>query len=85
MTETVQRMERNGLISRVRDCADKRSVRVGLTRKARGLEPRCHALASQMKEVLEQGFARAEARRLRADLSRVIQNLHEHLKPTDSN
>ncbi|MDO8545468.1 MAG: MarR family transcriptional regulator [Opitutaceae bacterium] len=84
VTETVQRMERQGLISRVRDAADKRAVRISLTRKARSLEPRCRALASQMRDVLEQGFTAAEARRLRAGLSRVIKNLHERLKPADS-
>jgi MarR family transcriptional regulator, organic hydroperoxide resistance regulator len=83
ITETVQRMERAGLISRVRDAADKRAVRVSLTPKARNLEPRCRALATQMREVLEEGFSAAEARRLRAGLSRVCQNLHEHLKPSE--
>ncbi|MDO8542031.1 MAG: MarR family transcriptional regulator [Opitutaceae bacterium] len=83
VTETVQGLEREGLISRVRDAVDKRAVRISLTRKARSLEPRCQAVAAQMREVLEHGFTPVAARRLRGDLSRVIHNLHEHLKPAD--
>ncbi len=84
VTEMVQRMERAGLLARVRDAADGRAVRISLTRAARRLEPRCRALADRLRGILEDGFRAADARRLRADLSRVIRNLHEHLKPSDA-
>lgn len=83
VTETVQRMEREGLVKRARDREDKRAVRVTLTPAARALEPRLRAVAKRFQEVLEDGFSARDARRLRAGLSRVIENLHEHLKPSD--
>lgn len=83
VTETVQRMEKAGLLMRVRDTVDKRSVRVSLTPLGRRLEPRLRAVEAKATKVLEDGLGAAEARRLRAGLSCVIQNLHEHLKPAD--
>lgn len=81
VTETVQKMERSGLLSRTRDTVDKRSVRVSLTPLARSLEPRLRAVETKARKVLEDGLTAAEARQLRASLSCVVQNLHEHLKP----
>jgi DNA-binding MarR family transcriptional regulator len=83
VTEMVQRMERTGLLSRVRDMADRRSVRVSLTKRARSLEPQLRRIERHAKEVLEDGFDATGARRLRAALARVIRNLYEHLKPAD--
>jgi DNA-binding MarR family transcriptional regulator len=84
VTETVQRMEKAGLLSRTRDIADKRSIRVRLTPIGRRLEPRLRAVEAKATMVLEDGLSSTEARRLRTSLSRVIQNLHEHLKPDDA-
>jgi len=83
VTETVQRMEKVGLLMRVRDTADKRSVRVSLTPLGRRLEPRLRTVEAKATEVLEDGLSAVEARRLRAALSCVIQNLHEHLEPDE--
>lgn len=84
VTESVQRMEAAGLLSRTRDSADKRSIRVTLTPLGRALEPRLRAVEARATRILEDGLSSIEARRLRASLSCVIQNLHEHLKPSDT-
>ncbi len=83
VTETLQRMEKAGLISRLRDTVDKRSVRISLTAAGRHLEPRLRAVEAKATTVLEDGLSAMEARRLRAGLSCIIQNLHEHLKPNE--
>lgn len=83
VSEMVQRMEQAGLLKRERDSEDKRAVRVSLTGAGRRLEPRVRALVARLRGVLEDGFTAAEARQLRAGLSRVVHNLHEHLKSSD--
>ncbi len=82
VTEAVQRMTKAGLLSRSRDPADRRSVRVSLTPMARRFEPPLRLVEAKVTEVLEAGLGAADARRLRAGLSCVIHNLHEHLRPT---
>lgn len=80
----VKRMERAGLLKRERDSEDKRAVRVRLTGAGRCLEPRVRVIAKRLRNVLDDGFTAAEARALRAGLARVVHNLHEHLKSSES-
>ena len=80
VSEMVKRMERAGLLKRERDSEDRRAVRVRLTAAGRCLEPRVRVIAKRLRNVLEDGFTAAESRQLRAGLSRVVHNLHEHLK-----
>ncbi len=75
MAQMLARMERDGLIRRVRDPSDGRSSRISLTDAARTRLPEaCAALLQGNREALG-GFTEEEAARFVAMLVRLVANL----------
>ena len=77
ITVLLGRMEKDGLIERRRDREDGRAVRVRLTPLTRSLEPKCHQVVRRLNKVLQRGMSRAEVRRLRDLMSRMIRSMRE--------
>ena len=75
IANTLQRMERDGLIRRVADPDDRRRVRIHLTPQARALEPTLAAVAREINARATDGLTRAEAEHLMASVTRIIANL----------
>lgn len=62
MANTLQRMERDGLVRRTRHPSDQRQALVRLTPKARGLEPPLVRSAQEVNEATLAGFSMARKR-----------------------
>jgi DNA-binding MarR family transcriptional regulator len=77
VTNMLQRMERDGWITRVRDEADQRIVRVHLTRRAKGLREEAGKAFRKMEEELAAVYTEAE----RATLHRLLLKLHDRFAP----
>ena len=74
MTRMIDRLVEKGLLCRVRDSADRRSVRLELTAKGRELTGRLPAVAARALNGLLKGFTRAELDRLKGLLARMLEN-----------
>jgi len=77
VTNMLQRMERDGWISRERDAEDQRLVRVFTTDKAKGLQKQAGRVFRQMEEELSAIYTEEEQATLRA----LLRKLHDHLVP----
>lgn len=77
MSGMLERMEGAGLITRRRDSADARAVRIRLTRLGRSLEPKCRLLAARIERVLRRGMTNAEAETLKRLLAQMIENIRK--------
>ena len=77
VTNMLQRMERDGWISRTRDEADQRVVRVYLTRKAKDLRKEARVVFRKMEEELSAVYTEAE----QATLRRLLLKLHVRFAP----
>jgi DNA-binding MarR family transcriptional regulator len=77
ITVLLGQMEKTGLIERRRDRQDGRAVRVRLTPLTRSLEPKCHQVVRRLNDVIQQGMSRAEVRRLRDLIARMIRSMRE--------
>lgn len=75
MAKTLQRMERDNLVSREPDPADGRRTLVTLTATARDLEDRLVATAREVNAVATRGLSDAEITTLMRTMARVIDNL----------
>jgi DNA-binding MarR family transcriptional regulator len=75
MANTLNRMERDGLITRVADPADRRRVRVHLTPHARRLEPALAAAGREVNGRATHGLTRDEVDAFLATLARLADNL----------
>jgi len=75
LTALLDRMCRTGLVTRHRDRADGRAVRVSLTPLARSLEPKCWELVDALEKTLQAGMSPEEIRTLKDLLSRVVNNI----------
>lgn len=75
MAHTLKRMERDGLVRRVRDGEDRRRARVHLTPSARAMQPELTRVAAEVNAIALQGVEGAEAERLLRTLERLIANL----------
>lgn len=75
MASTLNRMERDGLIRRVPDPADRRRARVRLTALARRLEPDLASAARGVNAVTTRGLSDTEVDSLLATLAHMIDNL----------
>jgi MarR family transcriptional regulator for hemolysin len=75
MAQMLARMERDGLISRTLDPADKRSSQIALTEAARMRLPEACAVLFQGNRDALDGFTDAESAQLVALLTRLIGNL----------
>ena len=77
MVRTLDRMERDGLVSRVRSITDRRQIHVRLTEKGRRLKNVLARLSSDVDKTALAGLGRAGQQTLRVLLERLIQNLEQ--------
>lgn len=75
MANTLKRMERDGLIRRTADPADRRRARIHLTPRGKELQEVLTASARQTNAAALQGVSREETEQFMAIARRVIQNL----------
>jgi DNA-binding MarR family transcriptional regulator len=75
MANTLQRMERDGLIRRDPDMADRRRIRVHLTERARAIEPDLIAAARAVNATATEGLSDAEIERFQEVTKRLTRNL----------
>ncbi len=75
MVRTLDRMERDGLVSRVRSKTDRRQIHVRLTAKGRDLEGALLRLSSEIERTALAGLGRAAQQTLETTLLRLIRNL----------
>ena len=75
LANTLQRMQRDGLVDCVPDRTDRRRMRVKLTERARTLEPDLAAAARAVNAVLTQGLSDEEVAAFMRITATVIQNL----------
>ena len=74
MTRMIDRLVKKGLIRRVRDEADRRSVRLELTPKGTKLTDELPAVAARALNKLLRGFSRPELDQLKGYLDRMLAN-----------
>lgn len=74
MTRMIDRLVAKGLLRRVRDPADRRTVRLQLTAKSRKLTQRLPAVAANSLNKHLRGFSRAELDQLKGLLARMLDN-----------
>ena len=77
MVRTLDRMERDDLVSRVRSITDRRQIHVRLTEKGRRLKNVLARLSSDVDKTALAGLGRAGQQTLRVLLERLIQNLEQ--------
>ncbi|MBS0335562.1 MAG: winged helix DNA-binding protein [Proteobacteria bacterium] len=75
MTRMIDRLVKKGLMRRVRDAADRRSVRLELTSKGDKLAGRLPAVAARALNRLLRGFSRPELDQLKGYLDRMLANV----------
>ena len=79
MVRTLDRMERDNLVSRVRSITDRRQIHVRLTEKGRGLKNVLARLSRDVDKTALAGLGRAGHQTLRVLLGRLIQNLEQDI------
>jgi DNA-binding MarR family transcriptional regulator len=79
VTNMLQRMERDGWITRARDREDQRVVRVFLTDKARAMRAEARTVFHQMEAELSSIYSDEE----KATLHRLLMKLHDRFAPDD--
>lgn len=77
LTSMLDRMEEAGLIKRNYDKADRRQIRITLTKKARELSDKYDEVSRRMSEIYYKGFSDFEIEQFESYLSRIIKNLNE--------
>jgi DNA-binding MarR family transcriptional regulator len=82
MANTLKRMERDGLITRVPDAEDRRQAHVYLTPRGRSLEEVLTSSARQTNAAALAGLDPDETRQFLALAGRVIRNLEQDLQST---
>ncbi len=75
MVETIARMERDGLVQRQPNPADKRGNLVSLTRRARARFAKVRGVLAQGEREVTAGLSEAEQTVLRALLQRIVENV----------
>jgi len=75
MTRMIDRLVAKGLLRRVRDAADRRSVRLELTAKGAKLTERLPEVAARALNKLLRGFSRPELDQLKGYLDRMLANV----------
>jgi len=81
MVHSIDRMERDGLVRRVRNEHDRRQINIFLTEKGRALRDQLIPCALAGNAVATQGFTEAEQHQVSALLHRMIASLEEALSP----
>lgn len=74
MTRMLDRLEKKGLVGRVRCPDDRRIVRLALTEEGKAVYPKLIASAAQVANRCLAGFTKSEAQQLEAFLQRMIDN-----------
>jgi DNA-binding MarR family transcriptional regulator len=74
MTRMIDRLERKGLVKRVRSPDDRRKVNLELTAQGRAAYPKLIASAAAVNNRFLRGFTKIEARKLEALLERLLAN-----------
>jgi len=74
MTRMIDRLEAKGLIRRVRNAEDRRSVNLELTAEGKDTFPRLMEMAVGVQNRFLRGFSHSEARQLEGLLQRVLNN-----------
>ena len=77
MTNTLQRMERDGWITRERDSEDQRIVRVHITEKAKAMREEAREAFRDLEKEVTSVLTKDE----RKTLQGLLEKLHEHLAP----
>ena len=77
LTTMLERMEKQGLITRIQDPSDKRKTLLFLTDKARSLKNDYDEVSNQMGDIYYRGFSEEEIRQFEGYLDRVRNNLEE--------
>ena len=75
LTTMLDRMEKQGLITRTQDNSDKRKTLLILTDKARSLKTAYDAVSDKMGEIYYKGFSEEEIRSFESYLDRILMNL----------
>ena len=74
MTRLLDRLEKKGVLRRVRTGSDRRSVRLELTAEGKKLYPKILAALVQVFNRLLRGFSKTEVRQLEQLLVRMVAN-----------
>ena len=74
MTRMIDRLERKGLVRRVRSPEDRRVVNLALTEEGRAVYPKLVASAAAVTNRSLRGFTKAEAQQLERLLQRMLAN-----------
>ena len=80
LTTMLERMENQGLISRVKLETDKRETVLFLTEKARALKGEYDVVSDEMGSIYDKGFSEEELTRFEECLDRIRKNLEEWQK-----
>lgn len=80
LTTMLERMEKQGLITRIQDPSDKRKTLLFLTDKARSLKNDYNEVSNQMGDIYYRGFSEEEIRQFEGYLDRVRNNLEEWME-----
>ncbi|HPJ01303.1 MAG TPA: MarR family transcriptional regulator [Candidatus Limiplasma sp.] len=77
LTSMLDRMEAAGLLSRIADKADRRQIRISLTKQARTLQGEYDALSGRMSEIFYADMTDDEIGTFENTLRRILRNLEE--------
>lgn len=80
LTTMLERMEKQGLITRIQDPSDKRKTLLFLTDKARSLKNDYDEVSNQMGDIYYRGFSEEEIQQFEGYLDRVRNNLEEWME-----
>ena len=80
LTTMLERMENQGLISRVQSETDKRKTLLFLTEKAHALKGEYDSVSDEMGSIYYKGFSEEEITRFEECLDRIRRNLEEWQK-----
>ena len=80
LTTMLERMENQGLISRVQSETDKRKTLLFLTEKAHALKGEYDSVSDEMGSIYYKGFSEEEITRFEECLDRIRKNLEEWQK-----
>lgn len=80
LTSMLDRLETAGHIRRVGDPSDRRSVKISLTPKAKGLKERYDRVSAEMSSIFYRGFTDEEVFAFEESLRKVLKNLTEKEK-----
>ena len=83
MVRTLDRMERDGFVMRVRSEADRRQIHIMLTDKGRGLQRSMANILAAVDDAALGGISKKDQRQLAELITRVIANLEPQISDRD--